>query len=60
MKTLNDLKIDAITQEQKEPVVRIDEIKQEAIKVMKDALKKRKNMFKVFIEFHNIKLEDLK
>ncbi len=48
-KTLKDLEI-----------VGHDVVRKEAIKFLINALKKRKNMVKVFMDFHNIIDEDLK
>ena len=57
IKTVNDLKAGHRLYVN---MVDMDILKTGAIKVMKDALKKRKNMFKVFLKFHNITEEDLK
>ncbi len=40
--------------------IRVDGLKQEAIKWVKHGLKYESNFFKVFMEFHNIREEDLK
>ena len=64
LKTLKDLPSLAmgnpLSEVKEEIFIDIKDIKKGAIKQIIDGLKKKKNFFKVFLEFHNITEEDLK